>query len=199
MSEKISEAIVDFANAVEAACVQLKRYVGKQQALGIKEDIFSKLLAWEETKGDRLGEYQTTTQKGNNNSLAFIHALNILKRNNASINARFHDENYKYSYWLYEKKPGVIYRQHLGEKKDEAPATVEKPQGTEAVEKVRQYFPKALEELLTFEMIENYIVIKPRQYLGSENFAKIASIVRDNDGEYISTGKESHFKVPIKN
>jgi len=199
VSEKLSEAVVDFVNAVEAACVQLKRYVGKQQTLGVKEEVFTKLLAWEKTRGDRLGEYETTSQKANNNSDAFSHALNILKRNNASISARFHDENYGYSYWLYEKKPDVIYRQHLGKKKEEAPATVERPQGIEAVERVKQYFPKTLEELLTFEETEEYIVIKPRQYLGSENFAKIASIVRDNDGEYISAGKESHFKVPIKN
>lgn len=32
MSEKISEAIVDFVNSIEAACVQLKRYVSEQQA-----------------------------------------------------------------------------------------------------------------------------------------------------------------------
>lgn len=66
---------------------------------------------------------------------------------------------------------------------------------TRTVENVRELFPKDLEEMLTFEETGNYIVIKPRQYLGSENFAKIASIVRDAGGEYISAGKESHFRV----
>jgi len=61
---------------------------------------------------------------------------------------------------------------------------------------VRTLFPKDLEDMLLFEEKEEYIVIKPRQYLGSENFAKIASIVRDQGGEYISAGKESHFRVP---
>ncbi len=60
---------------------------------------------------------------------------------------------------------------------------------------VRTIFPKELENMLTFEEKENYIVIKPRQYLGSENFAKIASLVRSAGGEYISAGKESHFRV----
>ena len=60
---------------------------------------------------------------------------------------------------------------------------------------VRTVFPKELENMLTFEEKENYIVIKPRQYLGSENFAKIASLVRSAGGEYISAGKESHFRV----
>jgi len=42
------------------------------------------------------------------------------------------------------------------------------------------------------------VIIKPRQFLGSENFAKIASTVRGIGGEYISAGKESHFRVPRK-
>jgi len=61
---------------------------------------------------------------------------------------------------------------------------------------VRTLFPKDLEDMLTFEETGKYIVIRPRQYLGSENFAKIASIVRGAGGEYISAGKESHFRAP---
>lgn len=60
---------------------------------------------------------------------------------------------------------------------------------------IRTMFPKELEDMLFFEETEGYIIIKPRQYLGSENFAKIASIVRSAGGEYISAGKESHFRV----
>jgi len=44
---------------------------------------------------------------------------------------------------------------------------------------VRTLFPKDLEDMLLFEEKEEYIVIRPRQYLGSDNFAKIASIIRD--------------------
>lgn len=64
-----------------------------------------------------------------------------------------------------------------------------------SVADVRTMFPKELEDMLTFEETGKYIVIKPRQYLGSENFAKIASLVRSAGGEYISAGKESHFRV----
>jgi hypothetical protein len=32
--------------------------------------------------------------------------------------------------------------------------------------------------------------------LGSENFAKIAAIVREAGGEYISMGEQSHFRLP---
>lgn len=76
-----------------------------------------------------------------------------------------------------------------------AVAPAEKAQ---TVENIRMLFPKNLEEMLTFEETGEYIVIKPRQYLGSENFAKIASIVREAGGEYISAGKESHFRVSKK-
>ena len=64
------------------------------------------------------------------------------------------------------------------------------------VKDVQTAFPKDLEEMLSFEEAGQYIVIKPRRYLGSDNFAKIASIIRDIGGEYISAGKESHFRVP---
>jgi len=64
-----------------------------------------------------------------------------------------------------------------------------------SVADIRTLFPKELEDMLTFEETGKYIVIKPRQYLGSENFAKIASLVRSAGGEYISAGKESHFRV----
>lgn len=64
------------------------------------------------------------------------------------------------------------------------------------IEDVRVLFPSNLEEMLSFEESENYIVVKPRRYLGSDNFAKIASIVRGAGGEYISAGKDSHFRLP---
>jgi hypothetical protein len=69
---------------------------------------------------------------------------------------------------------------------------------TQTMEDIKMMFPEDLEDLLGFEEKEDYIVVKPRQFLGSENFAKIASIVRGVGGEYISAGKASHFRVPTK-
>ncbi|MGB9853419.1 MAG: hypothetical protein ACPLRY_01215 [Candidatus Bathyarchaeales archaeon] len=66
------------------------------------------------------------------------------------------------------------------------------------VEDIKMMFPEDLEDLLNFEERDEYIMIKPRQFLGSENFAKIAQIVRGMGGDYISAGKESHFRVPKK-
>ena len=79
-----------------------------------------------------------------------------------------------------------------------SPTTVAPAETLRGIEDVRLLFPKDLEDMLSFEETGEYIVIKPRRYLGSENFAKIASIIRDSGGEYISAGKESHFRVPRK-
>lgn len=70
------------------------------------------------------------------------------------------------------------------------------PARAKAVEDARTLFPDDLEEMLEFEEKEEYIRIKPRRYLGSGNFAKIASIIRGAGGEYISAGKQSHFRIP---
>ena len=66
------------------------------------------------------------------------------------------------------------------------------------VDDIRLAFPEDLEVLLSFQEESDYIMVKPKQFLGSENFAKIASTVRGLGGEYISAGKESHFRVPKK-
>jgi hypothetical protein len=76
-----------------------------------------------------------------------------------------------------------------------APTPVATERGDSAKE-VRKLFPKELEDMLFFEDQGEYIIIKPRRFLGSENFAKIASIIRGAGGEYVSAGRDSHFKIP---
>jgi len=72
------------------------------------------------------------------------------------------------------------------------------PERAQGIEDIKMMFPEDLESLLSFEEKEDYIMIKPRQFLGSENFAKIASVVRGIGGDYVSAGKASHFRVPKK-
>ena len=69
---------------------------------------------------------------------------------------------------------------------------------TRSLEDIRMSFPEELETRLGFEEKGDYVIIKPKQFLGSENFAKIASAIRGMGGEYISAGKDSHFRVPKK-
>jgi hypothetical protein len=69
---------------------------------------------------------------------------------------------------------------------------------TRTISDVKTLFPSDLGELLIFEETEDYVIIKIRRFLGSDNFSKIAAIVRSVDGEYVSAGKDSHFKVSKK-
>jgi hypothetical protein len=80
------------------------------------------------------------------------------------------------------------------------PASAATPPETKfrSLDDIRMSFPEELESRLSFEEKGDYIMIKPKQFLGSENFAKIASAVRGMGGEYISAGKDSHFRVPKK-
>jgi len=42
-----------------------------------------------------------------------------------------------------------------------------------------------------------FIKVSPKQFLGAENFAKIATLIRTEfGGQYVSQGKHSHFLVP---
>jgi hypothetical protein len=64
------------------------------------------------------------------------------------------------------------------------------------VDEVKKAFSPQLEGMLIFEERDNVVIVRPRRFLGSDNFAKIASVIRELGGEYISAGKNSHFKVP---
>jgi hypothetical protein len=68
------------------------------------------------------------------------------------------------------------------------------------VERVKNWLGKDLADLLTFEEAVvpgkgSYILLRPKEYLATDDFAKIAKKVNEHNGEYISYGKESHFRV----
>ena len=77
-----------------------------------------------------------------------------------------------------------------------APAVSVTPAGKlHDIKDVKQAFSSELAGMLLFEESGNFIIVKPRRFLGSNNFAKIASVVRDLGGEYVSAGRNSHFKI----
>jgi len=84
--------------------------------------------------------------------------------------------------------------------KPEQPRKAEREEPAKPIEapKPMDFFPEDLKGLLSFEDQAEWTIIKPKGYLGSENFARIAEIVRKHNGEYVSAGKESHFKIPKK-
>jgi hypothetical protein len=65
---------------------------------------------------------------------------------------------------------------------------------------VKNVFPQELVDLLKFEKKDSFLIIKPKQYLGSDFFRKIALVVREKlNGEYVSAGRNSHFRISKKN
>ena len=73
--------------------------------------------------------------------------------------------------------------------------SVESSRETLNINDVKQAFSSELAGMLLFEESGKFIIVKPRRFLGSENFGQIASIVRTLGGEYVSAGRNSHFKV----
>jgi len=74
----------------------------------------------------------------------------------------------------------------------EKPAEV-KP--TVTVDSVAKKFPQELKNQLFFEESGEYVVVRARKYLGQDDFKRIAEIIRSLGGEYISAGKDSHFRI----
>lgn len=56
-------------------------------------------------------------------------------------------------------------------------------------------FPEPYAEMLTITDQGSFWHVKPKRFLGTENFTEIARIVKQFGGEYVSAGKSSHFKI----
>lgn len=92
--------------------------------------------------------------------------------------------------WINEETPGIP---RLSENFDTA-----KQKSLESItlESIANAFPKDLKGKLYFEDSGKYVIVKARKYLGSEVFKQVAEIIRDKlGGEYISAGRESHFRI----
>ena len=63
------------------------------------------------------------------------------------------------------------------------------------VEWVKQLFASDIAELLSFEDHPEYVKVTPRKYLGSLYFADVATTIKNAGGEYISAGRDSHFRI----
>jgi hypothetical protein len=72
-----------------------------------------------------------------------------------------------------------------------------KPAAIRTVEDAEKLFPEELASLLSFEDAGDIIVARPKRYLGSDTFRKIAVFVQDHlGGEYVSAGRDSHWRIP---
>jgi hypothetical protein len=108
------DAFFNLLDAFEAGIASFKRQLGSRKGVvaAVKEETFT-CLKFEQQKGNRLGEFEVAV-KDKNPEAQWLHAYNILKQANATINNRYHGEGYAYSYWLFDE--GKIYRQKLKQK-----------------------------------------------------------------------------------
>ena len=115
---EVAESLTDFSNAVEAACVNLRRQLqglAKTEAEAVLlEDTFN-ILKWQDEKGVRLGDFQVAYKKMNLPD-KWLHCYNILKANSSLISNPFKEEGYVFRYWIYPGKyEDRIFRKKLGE------------------------------------------------------------------------------------
>ncbi|MCW4008788.1 MAG: hypothetical protein NWF09_08910 [Candidatus Bathyarchaeota archaeon] len=78
--------------------------------------------------------------------------------------------------------------------KASAQSTVKAPA---SIAEVKSLFRDELRELLDVSEKDGYFIIKPKHYLGADNFSEIAGKIRDVGGEYVSAGKNSYFRIPM--
>jgi hypothetical protein len=87
-----------------------------------------------------------------------------------------------------------------GNSQSESMAPLQTPKPTEQSPRVKEILTtlEPVKHLLKIdtESSSMFVIVSPAQYLGSENFSKVASIIRSLGGEYVSAGKNSHFTVP---
>ena len=112
--EKISVILIDLANALENAGIELKEAVSEllDCEVGLSEEVFT-ILKWNKRNSDKLGEYEVAERK-ENDPHAFDHAYNILRVNNADIRNHFGCKEWQYYYWIFENAPDLIFRKRRG-------------------------------------------------------------------------------------
>lgn len=101
--EKVLEILVDFANALEAACVNVRQKIGA--IVGVTTAVtadFNK-LPWAIKQGTK-GEYGQTSKRSTNNSDIF----KALQRNLREHNGFWQHQGFKY--WFHQQDQDVIDR-----------------------------------------------------------------------------------------
>ena len=83
--------------------------IKREQA--VPEDVFN-CLKFEAQTGQKLGVFETASQD-KNDQVKFEAAFNTLNQAKATIKERYYDQNYQWTYWLYNQK---IYRQRRTQK-----------------------------------------------------------------------------------
>jgi len=171
LDAEVWDVILELVNGQEAGITAFKQRL-KRTKVGWD----ASKIKWEQAQGTS-GPYERSEDVNNPEFKAMLKDL-------ASHGGKMTRDGY--FMWVF-KNGTTIGRKRRCKQKSKASET-----------KPEKLFPEDLRVLLSFEETEDSTIIRPRQFLGSENFAKIADIVKQRNGEWVSAGKQSHFKIPIK-
>lgn len=64
-----------------------------------------------------------------------------------------------------------------------------------SVASIENVIPEEIKDSITITENTDRFIIKSKKFLGTENFAKLSSVIRSINGRYISAGKESRFEI----
>jgi len=101
VTEQLQEDIVDFLNAIEAACVNFKHRIAGMHGVVSAED-FEKIY-WETKEGSK-GPYQQTSKKATNNHEIFQTLQKIVKEHGGFWQSKAH------KFWFHQGDQDVIDR-----------------------------------------------------------------------------------------
>jgi len=82
-------------------------------------------------------------------------------------------------------------------KKSEPIVTDEDIKHVELVDKLKTQILEGLPDniKLKFEVIEEYLTVKPESWLGTDGFGLVKAKIDALQGEYVSAGKYGHFRI----
>jgi len=178
LDTEVWDAIFELVNGQEAGIVAFKQRLGAKKGATPKPSWNPDKIKWEQAEG-LSGPYERSEDVNNPEFKAMLKDL-------AQHNGRFSREGR--FYWVF-RSGSVVGRKKQGKAAETKPEADSDP---------AQLFPEDLRSLLSFEQKADAVIIKPRQFLGSENFAKIADIVKRHGGEWVSAGNDSHFKIQLR-
>lgn len=118
MSSRQVEFLVKLRDGAQMIADAANEYLESLAPPGVKEnkepaavqEATFTILKFEPQTGAKIGEYEVA-YKANNIEDKWIHAHNVLRNSNATIQNRYHGEGYEFAYWLYGENK--IYRQKL--------------------------------------------------------------------------------------
>ena len=179
-SDLIFEAFCEFLNGIESAVQSARAFLKKVKVDGWDPS----KISWTEAEGSK-GPYEKAAKQ---NGLDYQMLVRDLLDHDSTLSRA------GYFLWLFDdketvgRKPKRVTQKGSQKRLDKSPTL-----------DVEAAFTGDLHAMLNFSVEGDYVTVRPKEYLGADNFRRIAAIVRDQlDGEYISAGRDSHFRIQVK-